>query len=202
MQLDDQIPKVNVPEGHVGEWRVERFTISKDDASLFNLRCAFQAGEGHRVVKPGTYTRLLHGGACIMSDTHAERRDHLDIVWRARGKVLINGLGLGVVVNACLLREDVEKVVVIEKSPDVLALVAGHYRAKFGARFHYELADAYTYQPPKGTRYGAVWHDIWSGINTDNLEGMAKLHRKYGKRCDWQGSWCKDLCQFYQQRGR
>jgi hypothetical protein len=34
----------------------------------------------------------------------------------------------------------------------------------------------------KGKRYDMVWHDIWDDICSDNLEGMAKLHRKYGDR--------------------
>lgn len=202
MSDKELIPSVDVPEGQSGEWRVERFAVSKDDVFLHNLQCAFHAGQGNRAMRPGTYTRLLCGGEVIMSDTSAEKMDHYSIVRAANGTVLLNGLGLGMVANACLMKAEVEKVVVIEKSPQVISLVAGHWTNKWGARFCSVLDDAFEYQPPKGRRYGAVWHDIWSAICTDNLPEMAKLHRKYGKRCDWQGSWGKEMCQFYQRRGQ
>ena len=58
-------------------------------------------------------------------------------------------------------------------------------------------ADAFEWRPPKGVRYNAVWHDIWDDICTDNLPEMTRLHRKYGRRADWQGSWCRELCKRY-----
>jgi hypothetical protein len=54
---------------------------------------------------------------------------------------------------------------------------------------------AFEWKPPKGVRYDAAWHDVWDDICTDNLVGMRKLHRKYGKRCGWQGSWCRGECE-------
>jgi hypothetical protein len=45
-----------------------------------------------------------------------------------------------------------------------------------------------------------VWHDIWLDLCTDNLEGMGKLHRKYGRRTDWQGSWEKDRLLSHRRR--
>lgn len=130
-----------------------------------------------------------------MSDTPDEIRDLYPIVWKAQGHVLINGLGLGVVLQACLQKEDVTRATVIEISPDVIALVAPHYREKYGDRFEVIQADALAWKPPKGVRYGAVWHDIWDTICWENLESMKLLHRRYGRRADWQGSWCRYLCE-------
>ena len=45
-------------------------------------------------------------------------------------------------------------------------------------------------------------HDIWDDICLDNLETMATLHRKYGRRCDWQGSWKRDWLKYQQRRER
>ena len=58
-------------------------------------------------------------------------------------------------------------------------------------------ADAFEWKPPKDQRYDVVWHDIWDNICGDNLPEMTKLHRKYGKKTDWQGSWCKYECKRY-----
>jgi hypothetical protein len=48
------------------------------------------------------------------------------------------------------------------------------------------------YRPDAGARFGAIWHDIWDSICEDNLDQMKTLHRRYGRRCDWQGSWGRD----------
>lgn len=188
--------KVDVPEGQSGNWKVERFEITEDDAKLQNTMAQFSFTQRGRFIKPGIYTSLLRGGTPVMSDTPAEIRDHLGAIQHASGHCLVNGLGLGMVVQAMLERLQsfsdqlaVEKVTVIEKSEDVIKLVAGHYAKKYGDRIEIINADAFEYKPPKGIRYGAVWHDIWDVICPDNKEQMSKLHRKYGRRADWQSSW-------------
>jgi len=192
MSIDDLIPNVTVPEGQSGGWRVERFTIEPERASIANISMMFRPG-GRRHV-PGAYTRLLRDGYLVMSDTPDEKRDHYWFVREARGHVLIQGLGLGMVLGAVLAKPDVEHVTVIEKSEDVIGLVANHYACE---RLTVICADAMTWQPPKGIRYGAVWHDIWDDICADNLDEMKALHRRYGRRADWQGSWARELCERY-----
>lgn len=132
----------------------------------------------------------------IMSDTPDELRDFQMAVLRAKGHILINGLGLGCVVTACLRKPEVETATVIEIDSDVIALVGSHFTDD---RLTIINADAFQYQPPKGQRYQMVWHDIWDSICSDNLPQMHRLHRKYGRRADWQGSWSRELCEW--QRG-
>ncbi|MBN8955005.1 MAG: hypothetical protein J0H17_00095, partial [Rhizobiales bacterium] len=107
-------------------------------------------------------------------------------VFRAKGHVLINGLGIGMVLAAVLRRPEVQRVTVVEIDPDVVALVSPHYP---DARVTVIQSDAFDYAPPKGERYGAVWHDIWDTICANNLPSMTRLKRKYGRRTDWQGCW-------------
>ena len=128
-----------------------------------------------------------------MSDTTAEQRDHIEPVYKAKGHVLINGLGIGMVLMNCLEKPEVTRATVVERSQDVIDLVGPYYKKKYGKRVEIIKADALTYTPPKGIRYGMVWHDIWSDICGDNYEQMKKLHRRYGGKCDWQGSWSKRL---------
>jgi spermidine synthase len=131
-----------------------------------------------------------------MSNTPSEFRDHREFIREAKRSksVLINGLGLGMCIEA-ILESDVEDITVIENSLDVIALAAAHYEKD--PRVKVIHCSAFDYIPPKGLRYGAVWHDIWDNICADNLEEMSKLHRKYGRRTDWQGSWCKEQCKSY-----
>lgn len=185
------IPQVTVPEGVSGIWKVERFTVSTEDSKMDSLYGSFH---GNRFTPPGTYTRLTRNGFLIMSDTPDEMRDHLSPVHYAQGHILINGLGLGMVLNACLVKPEVEKATVIEMSEDVINLVGPHYKQLFGDRVEIIHASAFDYKPPKEVRYGMVWHDIWGDLCSDNLEEMARLHRKYARKTEWQGSWGKEIC--------
>ena len=182
--------KVNVPEGESGIWKVVKFEVPEN--SIGAMRLAF-AG---RPIKPGAYTRLMRGGTLVMSDTPAEMADHYKFIWKANGRCLINGLGLGMCLAAVLKKETVTHVTVIEKSQDVISLVGDTYSSD--PRVEIIHADAFDYAPPKGVKYGAVWHDIWDNICADNLPEMHRLHRKYGRRAEWQGSWCRYRC----ERGR
>jgi len=192
--------KVDVPDGKSNDWRVETFIVKEDDfeMKLFNLREMFNSG---RYISPGTYKRLVCNGDVVMSNTPAEIIDHIYFIERAKAgsHILINGLGLGVCLKAILESDKVESVTVIENSEDVINLVAPSFA--HDKRVNIVHADAFTWKPPKHVRYSCVWHDIWPTICTDNLEEMAKLHRKYGKKCDWQGSWCKELTKYHKRRG-
>ena len=180
--------QVNVPNGTCGEWSVEDFEVTETGSMVSHYQCP---GRG---VAPGKYTKLVRGTTIVMSNTPAEIRDHLDFIHRVQrvgGHILINGLGLGVALSKILEFENVESVTVIEKSEEVIKLVAGSFKD-----FRVEIinADAFEWVPPKGVRYNAVWHDIWDFICGDNFAEMTKLHRKYGRRTDWQESWCRWEC--------
>lgn len=180
-----------VPEGESGSWRVERFKVSEREARFANIRSAWSPG--CRSIEAGRYTRLMRGKTVIMSDTPAELRDHLEFRYRARGHVLINGLGLGLAAIMAAQKDEVESVTVVELSDDVRSLVCPYMPEKVTV----VASDAFTWRPPACARYDAVWHDIWDDICADNLPEMHKLHRRYGRRADWQGSWCRELCERY-----
>lgn len=184
--------KVHVPEGVSGDYQVERFTVSEEDSERTKLR-SIVTRSSWDYVPPGKYTRLLYWGEVVMSDTPSEIRSHLSFIHTAKGKVLIHGLGIGMCLQAVLNKPEVEHATVVEISPDVIKLVGGYYQAKYGSRLHIINADAMTWKPAPGSRWGAVWHDIWNDICPDNVEDMKLLHRRFGKRCDWQGSWSRSL---------
>jgi len=182
--------EIKVPDGVSGRWKVETIEVSEQQALLSTMH------EPHRQVKAGQYKRLAYKDPnkprdiTVMSNTPAEVRDHRPYYWRLTngGHVLINGLGLGMSLQWAIEDKRVKKITVIEISEDVIKLVAPTYKHE---KVEIIQDNAYTYKPPKGIRYTVVWHDIWNEITTDNLPLMSKLHRKYGRRCDWQGSWSR-----------
>jgi len=179
--------KVDIPEGSKGDWTITKVKVDRED---------FRAMLSGRGVPVGeTFTVLKNRGYLVMSDTPAEQGDHSWAVYKAIGSCLINGLGIGMVLKNILLKPEVTDVTVVEISQDLIDSVGPHYA---DPRVKIICADALTYKPEKNKRFGMVWHDIWNDICADNLPDMTKLHRKYGKCCDWQGSWAKGLC----KRGR
>lgn len=190
--LDECIPLVDVPEGTRGFWIVRKFKIPKSGAESFN-KIKHIAEMGRQVV-PGTYTKLTRLGDVIMSDTHAERKDHLDFVKAARGNVLVTGLGLGMVANAVLLG-NARTCTVIERDKDVIDLVAGHYEKKFGDRFKVINADALKWVPEDGVKFDWAWHDIWPTIDEDNLAEMAEIEARLKPFVKKQAHWCKRECE-------
>jgi hypothetical protein len=180
--------KVDIPEGKSGDWSVTKFTVTEDQAKLENMRLAFK-GQSRRVIPPGTYTRLIHGRSVVMSDTPAEAWEHLRLYRAAHGDVLLNGLGLGFCLSALLRKDSVQTLTVIEKSDDVLKLVAPSITDPRVTIIH---ADATIWRPQKGVRFDCVWHDIWTNICGDNKKQMTMLRRAYGRRTGWQSCWSEE----------
>lgn len=176
--------KVNLPEGEQDGVAIKRFTVEKN--SIQNMLL------GARATRPGEYTMIERHGRLWMSDTDAEVRDHMTVDWEIRrrgGRVLVMGLGLGMIVNRALQYDHVEHVDVVEIDPVVASLVGQHYA---GPRCTIHVADAYEIKWPPGTRWSVAWHDIWPDMCEDNLPEMGRLARSYGRRVDWQGFWGKD----------
>lgn len=186
---------VNVPDGVSGSWSVETFTVGKEEFS--QVISMFKTGRG---VPEGTYKRLMRNGEVVMSNTPDEISDCYTFLSRAKGSVLINGLGLGVLVKALIEKPEVTDITVIENSEDVLKLSGPTYEKDPKVTIIHD--DCFTWEPPKGKIYDAVWHDIWDYICSDNLVEMKKLHKKYGRRSRYQESWCRYRCELQQRRDK
>lgn len=184
------IMKLDYPEAVDGDWSIERKTV--EDDHLGKLRSYL----GHRYTPAGTYVGLRHGRTLVMSDVPDEMHDHAEPYFEARrrgGRVLIHGLGLGMVLKAVLSLPNVEHVDVVELAPEVIRLVGPHFAEAAAGRLTIHEGDCFQMRWPVGSRWQVVWHDIWNTICEDNLPEMARLHRSFGRRADWQGSWCHEL---------
>ncbi len=185
--------QVDVPEGELDGIKVERFEVVRDSPEYVITVLK----DGWRAPHPGVYTRLIRDGLLWMSDTTAERHDHYEPLlhmWRSDARrVLINGLGLGIIVNAALALPSVEHIDVVEIDERVVKLIGQHYARDPRVTIH--VADAYeqTKLWPRGTRWDVGWSDIWPDLNEDNLPLMERLNRSYGGRCSWHKCWGQKL---------
>lgn len=190
-----------IPEGKSGSWEVRKFTLTAEDLRtdfLQSLRDIRDTGSDRRAV-PGQYTRLDRSGSIIMSDTPAELKDLVFVERHAMGNVLLHGFGLGVAAELALLNKKCESVTVIEKSSDVIKLVAPTLLSRWGKRLKVVEGDAFEWRPKKKT-FQVVWSDIWDSINTDNLKGMDRLERMWAGRTLLHGFWCKRECLYSSRR--
>lgn len=183
---------VNTPDGKCGSWKIETFKVSIEDAYITAARAVMNKARD-LFVPAGEYKRLRCGREIVMSNTPMEIRSNIEFIEKATGNVLINGLGIGMVLQEILKKPEVTKVTVIEKAKEVIQLTAPTF--EHDSRVTIINADALTYEPPAKEYFDVVWHDIWTYISASNLPDMRKLERKYKSRCNWQASWMRDKCE-------
>lgn len=194
---------IDLPEGEVDGLRVKKFEIKPFDRG--NLRQALRMGRG---TKPGWYTKLVDckTKTLWMSDTDAEKSDHFlavrAIEFSKAERVMINGLGLGMVLNAALSFNHVTQVDVVERDERVIKLIGSHYTKDPRVVIHHADAWDQRKQWPKGTRWDVGWSDIWSDVNPENLREMATMNRSYGGRCGWHRCWAQDTLQRMRRQER
>ena len=200
-EVDSRYFKCEIPEAASGEWTVARFRDGAGEPTTDRRpRFAWR--------RPGVYTVLRRGETVFMTDLYEEwwtQKSAIDEACRRGGHILVTGLGLGMIVESMLRPSEsaVEKVTVLELSPDVIQLTAPHLEARFGHRFEVIETDAFTWQPPAGARYSVGWHDIWPDPYGEVVAGeIARLEDRYRPFCDWQGSWpARFLAEFSRPAG-
>ncbi len=157
-----------IPVGSSGLWDVKRGVIVGDSYQkmLFETKNFFDSEYRCQFPPNGTYTYLLRWtnatlhlshGELVMNDFPGELKKHLAFIMKARGDVLVTGLGLGCVVRGLLERGVVDSIDVIERDQDVIDLCSigvSHPKVRI------IKADAREFVPER--TYHAAWHDLWS----------------------------------------
>jgi spermidine synthase len=176
-----------IPPGEHGAARVEHFELDERTA-------ACMASESRDwSIRAGRYARLYIRDELVMSDTWFERASNWQVVTHARGRILIGGLGLGMLLPPLLEAERVTHVTVVEVERDVLDLVQPAFAGQVAAgRLDLVHGDIRRWRPPRGVRYDTIYFDIWPTLSTANLPEMAALQRRFRYRLapnGWLGSW-------------
>jgi hypothetical protein len=213
-----QVGRFTVDE-HEARVNVARAISRSDSVEEANMRVA-------RNVPPGEYVSLRRkmtadeireleeegtvvyddgseftGWTPVMSDTPSEISEHREAIENATGRVLVTGLGLGMVVSALLAKPDVEHITVVEIDRDVIGLT-GHYYSSH-PRVTIVNDDALEYAEALQAGDGSLlfdyaWHDIWSHISYRNLDddtlaehgiSYATLFEAYESFAYTQGAW-------------
>lgn len=167
----------------IGDFKLSHFTISNHDG--------YAMCHG---ITPEDYVRLEHRGSVLMSNTPMEKRTNEDFVTNAHGKVLIGGLGIGLILLAIQDDPMIDKITVVEKNQEVIDLVAS--QLPLNDKVEIICADVYDYIPEEF--YNTIYMDIWSFINEDVCyDEMYPLMDKYEQYLDvndedgYIDCWCR-----------
>ena len=126
------------------------------------------------------FPAILEGGIEWMTITPNEVETMREPIAKCRGKVLTLGLGLGYFAFHASMKPEVERVVVIERSRDVIEIFKTYLLPQFPNAKKIEIieADAFIYMEEKMPREGFdyVFCDLWHDAS-DGLEMYRKLKR-------------------------
>jgi len=178
---------------------ITHYVMSEEEARHERMMGSFQSGGwAMQGLEAGTYC-VLHQrrngrSEQWMSDTWLERDTNYDILRKARGDVLLLGLGIGMLAVACCRKDEVTSVTVVEIEPQVIRLVEPHIRHP---KLRIIQGDAFA-PPFRGKAFDTIYIDIWQNICSDNWETMKPLLRQYRKLARngaYVSAWLKDYIQ-------
>lgn len=184
LQVGEEIKK--------GEAVLSTYEFKKDP--LFNMRAIMDGGLMY--MEEGKYVRLHVGGDLMMSDTRMEKRSNSDFAHHANGRVLIAGLGIGLILNSLkekVKSKEITSITVVEKSKDVIDLVSPYF---MDIPIKYVNEDIFEYKTKE--KFDTIYFDIWPVISEDNLEDIKLLHNKFKNNLDrtygnhWMNSWMNE----------
>ena len=107
-----------------------------------------------------------------MSNISAEIYDHAEICRKSHGRVLICGLGLGMILHQLCSNDHISEIVVVEKEPEIIDMIApafpeGKVTILQGDAF---LPDECGITGPFDTMFFDIWNNITSQTHSEMQE--------------------------------
>ena len=182
-------------EASLGPWRIVRHLASLADG--------YASGP---MMEPARYV-LYHGRTAWMSTGLLEQESHAFHVDQAKGFVVAAGLGIGMFAYAACAKREVERVVVVERAPEIIALTrhAAHMD-EWPGRDKLTIVHADALAPDLarqtvigGRRPDYLFADIWPTCAPPNAptETAAMVAALRPKAAGWWGQelsfglWCR-----------
>lgn len=190
-----------------GSAEVRLVKIGPDEANFMNLRAALNKTP-EQCITQGEYVQLFINGWLWMTDTDMERRTNKEFIDYARGKVLIGGLGIGLLlVNLVPKLEsgEVTEITVLENNSDVISLVSKVLKDLIIDKYNIRIIEADVNSwideiDMEVERFDTIYFDIWDSISSDIIYEGKDLMGRYSmilneKRGDYINCWAYDLAE-------
>ena len=204
MTPQDYIAAARVPDRlkpqAFGLWTIRRVALRDfKNISIFSqLNFKIQVGFDsytllHRITEA---TMHQEHGEIVMEDSLRELRNHLPIWLNAKGRVLVNGLGLGCVVRGLLASPEVEHITAVEIDANILRVVGHEFKSNRRVRLIH--GDAFKVEAHRETKFDYAWHDLWTDGDRHLQSLHAELLHRFHPHIPIQGAWA--LPRFFKRR--
>lgn len=172
---------LSIPAGRSGKLEVVHdVKPAGEPVTAGNLRTAIFRGQPNTKIQYDTETRwhklLDEDNGTWMTDYPIEQIQHAEELKPLRGRVLVGGLGLGLTPTVLSGRRKVREVTVVERSPDVVRLVAPYLRrGKLTCKLEVVTADLFDYLKacPDG-RHDSAFYDVWQSDGEGTFHGVVQ----------------------------
>lgn len=187
-----------LPEGESGAVKlVHDRHWPGEELLLVTERAAFLTGHpmmNFKCEEPTTIHRLeseKHG--TWMTDLPCEMvQMHDELAAYATGRVLIGGLGLGIVARMCAVKREVKRITVVERDQDVVNLVWPHLQEFLRGKANIVVGDIADFDP--GTMYDVALLDTWQTDGERDWTGeVVPLRRKFARRIPYILCWREEV---------
>lgn len=170
-----------------GLWNIQRIQAAGMPCSTTEM--AMHRGmvgfDDYTLLRRITWETIDTMGEIVMEDSARELKKHLPIWMKARGRVLVTGLGLGCVVRGLLANRDVDRIEVVEIDKKIARVLGAEFVGN--PRVGMTVGDAMETDFP-GT-FDFAWHDLWAEKAAELQMMHAKLIHQWKPRCGPQGAW-------------
>lgn len=168
-----KLVQLEIPEGKKGKFSIRHVVkAAGTKMPLVTMRDALFSGQKVRSVifdKTVTFHELLEDKGVWTTDYPQEQHSQIDIVKDFSGRVLVGGLGIGLIIKALDDLPAVKEIVVIEIQKDVIELVWKHLKLK---KAKVVQADLFEYLEKTKEKFDYAFYDIW----TPTGEHVLKTH--------------------------
>jgi hypothetical protein len=199
-----------IPNGDFGNWHIDSAELSEMRSEIDKLKLLHSPFSFPETYVPsGWYKRLitLDTKEVMMSNTWAEIGGHYELFANAHGRVLINGLGLGIAAWVIDKIPEVDEVIVQEIDPKIIKWMESAIW-EHTTKVEIFQGDAWKGIEDDRIRFDYIWHDIWPNYCSDNIQEFRDMrctyleHIKNPKRAfECQGCWSEELSHAMKWRG-
>jgi len=160
---------LDIPEQQVGRFAiVHEHKPAGTELPLASARTHFFGGDRGKVTfdVPTRWHKLTETpGGTWMSDFPIEQYQHDKVLTKFKGTVLVGGLGLGYAVTALAHKRGVHHIVVVEKSPEVVAMVEPYILQRaptLKKKVEVVTKDLFAFLKNNTEKFDYGFYDIWA----------------------------------------
>lgn len=171
---EDPLGYTRVKHAESPKYLIEEFSVTEADSFYFNQRCQAQNLPA-QCIRPGIYVHLLdkQKDEVVMSNIPAEIYDHAEICRKSHGRVLICGLGLGMILHQLCRNDHISEIVVVEKESEIIDMIVPAFPED---KVTILPGDAFLPDECGITgQFDTIFFDIWNNITSQTYSEMQTL---------------------------